>query len=253
MVRQGDLIAVLRVFLIGCTVLLVVGCSGVRSGAPEEEQGHTEVTKKEQARSPEATASEDARCGGTRTIDMLEGVSIVDSSIQPGDPEAIYVTNDMADCPNGGLLSGTDKSDQLAGEDGEDEVRGLGGPDKLSGGRGSDVVYGGTGNDELEGGGWHSGLEFYTDTSKNMLYGGPGRDILSGEAGDDVLYGGDGNDVDLWGSGGEDVLYGGDGNDHLDATTWDKQQRDELYCGEGLDSYSADKHDYVDSSCEKKW
>jgi hypothetical protein len=244
--------AVVRTFLIGCAiVLLVAGCAGVRSGAPEDERGRTEATN-EQARSPEATASEEARCEGTRTIDMLEGVGIADSSIQPGDPEAIYITNDIPDCPTGGLLSGTDKPDQLAGEDGEDEVRGLGGSDHLSGGRGSDVVYGGLGNDELEGGGWHSGLEFYTDTSKNVLYGGPGRDTLSGEEGDDVLYGGEGNDVDLWGSKGEDVLYGGDGNDHLDATTWDKH-RDELYCGEGLDTYSADEQDYVDSSCEKKW
>jgi Ca2+-binding RTX toxin-like protein len=241
-----------RAFLIGCAVaLVVVGCAGLRSEAPQEEQGHTEATSQEQPRSPEATASEEARCEGTRTIDMLEGVGIADSSIQPGDPEAIYITNDIPDCPTGGLLSGTDKPDRLAGEDGEDEVRGLGGSDHLSGGRGSDVVYGGLGNDELEGGGWHSGLEFYTDTSKNVLYGGPGRDTLSGEEGDDVLFGGEGNDVDLWGSKGEDVLYGGDGNDHLDATTWDKH-RDELDCGEGLDTYSADEQDYVDSSCERK-
>jgi Ca2+-binding RTX toxin-like protein len=249
--RQGHLTAAARVFLMGCAVFLVVGCAEVGSRASQgAEQGRTEATK-EHASSPEATASEEAKCGETRTIDMLEGVGIADSSIQPGDPEAIYVTNDMAGCPSGGLLSGTDKPDQLAGEDGEDEVRGLGGSDRLSGGRGSDVVYGGLGNDELEGGGWHSGLEFYTDTSENVLHGGPGRDILSGEEGDDVLYGGEGNDVDLWGSKGEDVLYGGDGNDHLDATTWDKQ-RDELYCGEGLDTYSADEQDYVDSSCEVK-
>ena len=57
-VRQGQLITVV-VFLIGCAVLLlVVGCSGVRSGA----------SKKEQGRSPQATASEEARCEGTRTL-----------------------------------------------------------------------------------------------------------------------------------------------------------------------------------------
>ena len=28
--------------------------------------------------------------------------------------------------------------------------------------------------------------------------------------------------------------------------------RDELYCGEGKDEYTADRLDYVDSSCEKK-
>ena len=47
-IRQGHPIAVVRTFLIGCAVLLVVGCSGVRSEAPQEEQGHTEATKQEQ-------------------------------------------------------------------------------------------------------------------------------------------------------------------------------------------------------------
>ena len=45
MVRQGHLIAVMGDFLMGCAVLLLVGCAGVRSEAPEEEQGHTEATK----------------------------------------------------------------------------------------------------------------------------------------------------------------------------------------------------------------
>jgi hypothetical protein len=47
-------------FLIGGAVLLVVGCAGVRSDRTEG----TEV----QARSPEATTSEEARCKGTRTF-----------------------------------------------------------------------------------------------------------------------------------------------------------------------------------------
>ena len=74
------------VFLIGCAVLLmVVGCAGVRSEAPqeEEEQGHTK-----------ATASEEARCEGTRTFKRRWG---------------LITTNDVPGCPNGGLLSGTDK------------------------------------------------------------------------------------------------------------------------------------------------
>jgi hypothetical protein len=69
-VRQEHLIAVVRAFLIGCAVLLLgVGCAGTRSKAPPEEkrQEHTEATTKEQTRSPEATASEEARCEGTRT------------------------------------------------------------------------------------------------------------------------------------------------------------------------------------------
>jgi hypothetical protein len=237
----------------GCAVVLFVGCAGVRSEAPnEEEQGHTEATKEEQARAPEATASEEDRCSGTRTVDLLKSSSVSsvsDSSVQPGDPEALSITNDLPGCPNGGLLSGTDKADKLTGEDGEDEVRGLGGSDHLSGGRGRDVVYGGPGGDELQAGGL-STVSFYTDRSKNALYGGPGRDFLAGEEGDDVLYGGEGDDEILWGGGGEDVLYGGDGNDHLDDI--DDGHRDRLYCGEGKDDYFADKIDYVDSSCEVK-
>ena len=91
-------------------------------------------------------------------------------SVEPGDPEALYVTNDLPGCQNGGLLSGTDKPDQLAGRDGEDEVRGLGGSDKLSGGLGRDLLYGGPGDDELYGGGIEP-IESYEETSKNTLYG----------------------------------------------------------------------------------
>src|SRR5215207_418748 len=49
---------------------------------------------------------------------------------------------------------------------------------------------------------------------------------------------------------GEDVIYGGDGNDMIDESG--DGQRDKLYCGEGIDAYSADKIDYVSSSCEEK-
>src|SRR5215216_3829131 len=254
-VRQGHLIALVGAFLIGCAVLLVVGCAGVRSEAPQEEQEHTEATK-EQARSPEATASEEDRCAETRTIDLLgsASASVADSSIQPGDPEARFITNDVPGCRDkGGLLSGTDKPDRLAGRDGEDEVRGLGGSDLPSGGLGSDVIYGGVGNDELQAGGYPP-LEFTNDRSKNVLHGGPGRDFLSGEAGDDVIYGGEGDDEMLWGGEGEDVLYGGDGNDYFDAVErpFRDTHRDELYCGEGTDEYVGGRLDYVDSSCEVK-
>jgi RTX calcium-binding nonapeptide repeat (4 copies) len=154
-VRRAHLMAVWGAFLVGCVVLVVVGCAGVRSVAPEEEQGHTEATE-EQGRSPGA-ASEEDRCGRTRTIDLLgsASASVVDSSIRPRDPEARFTTNDVPGCPDkGGLLSGTDEPDRLAGREGEDEVRGLGGSDLLSGGLGSDVLYGGAGNDELQAGGY---------------------------------------------------------------------------------------------------
>ncbi len=192
----------------GCAILLAVGCAGVRSGAPEEE-GRTEATE-EQARSPEARASEEGRCAGTRTFDH---VGAFEGQMYRG----TYTTNDVSGCPDGGLLSGTDKPDELAGEDGEDEVHGLGAGDEILGGLGSDVIYGGPGNDRL-------------------LYG----------------DGGDGED-ELLGGKGEDVLYGGDDNDWLDGSDfWPAKQRDKLYCGEGIDHYIADKLDYVSSSCEKK-
>jgi Ca2+-binding RTX toxin-like protein len=96
-----------------------------------------------------------------------------------------FTTYDRRGCPNGGLLSGTDNTDNLAGRGGDDEIHGLGAEDYLIGGLGNDVIYGGPGNDV-------------------------------------------------------GLLGGGDG------------QRDKLYCGKGRDKYTADKVDYVDSSCEKK-
>jgi hypothetical protein len=58
--------AVVRAFLIGCALLLVVGCAGTRSESPKQ-QGHTEATNKEQTRSPEATASEETTALGETT------------------------------------------------------------------------------------------------------------------------------------------------------------------------------------------
>jgi large repetitive protein len=76
---------------------------------------------------------------------------VADSSIQPGDPEARFTTNDVPGCAEGGPLAGTGGADRPAGRDGEDEVRGLGGSDLLTGGYGSDTLYGGPGDDELQG------------------------------------------------------------------------------------------------------
>jgi RTX calcium-binding nonapeptide repeat (4 copies) len=246
-VRQGRLIAVLGVLLIGCAVLLVVGCAGGGSEAPQKEQGRTKATKqeqrhteatKEQAHSPEATASEEAPCGRTRTVDL-------GASFESG---ASALTNDVPGCPNGGLLLGTNKPDKLDAGGGDDEIRGLGAKDSLWGGFGNDVVYGGPGNDFLTG---STVDEDGHDKSKDVLHGGPGRDSVNAFGSDDVLYGGDGDDNNrLYGGKGEDVLYGGDGNDFLDASL--DGQRDKLYCGKGKDEYAADKIDHVSSSCEKK-
>jgi Ca2+-binding RTX toxin-like protein len=257
-VRRAHLIAVVKAFLIGYAFLLVVGCSGTRSEAPQEGQGHTKATYTEQGRTAEATSEEEARCEGTRTFK------------KPAIGQGVFTTNDIPGCPKGGLLPGTDKPDQLAGEEGADEVRGLGGKDLLTGGHGrdvTDVIYGGPGNDllienEARGPGCADNCPGVKpsdlsrrsgpDLSKNVLHGGPGRDILKGAAYDDVLYGGAGDDKELDGLGGEDVLYGGDGDDTLYGT-YDGGDQDKLYCGKGKDQYDAGKHDYVSSSCEVKY
>jgi Ca2+-binding RTX toxin-like protein len=235
-VRQGHLIAIVGAFLIGCAVvLLMAGASGVQA----------EATNNEQGRSPEATASEDARCEGTRKINV--------------NLPARFTTNDLPGCPQGGLLLGTDKPDLMAGEKGDDEVRSLGGKDDVMGGPGNDVLYGGVDKDSLIGDG-------RDENGNDIIYGGPGDDgNLNGTDGNDVIYGGPGDDGSR-GMDGEDVIYGGPGNDKLDGGPSEAVyggpgellpgggdgQRDEIYCGEGRDSYTADKEDYVHGSCEVK-
>ena len=54
------------------------------------------------------------------------------------------------------------------------------------------------------------------------------------------------------GGNGADVIYGGDGNDYLENVGIKDGQPDKFYCGKGKDVYSAEKNDYVSSSCEKK-
>jgi hypothetical protein len=226
---------VVGTFLIGCAVLLVVGCAGTSSETSKKE---------EQGRSPEATASEEARCEGPGTY-HLYNIRLNrggEGPLRTGSEEdmkkaakkarqdwrwgvktqdyGVYTTNDLPGCPKGGLLLGTDKSDKLGGKVGDDEVRGLGG---------SDDIFGGDGDDEIRGLG--------------------GADDLQGELGNDIIYGGGGND-ELESGKGEDVLYGGDGHDFL-VGAYSLEQRDKLYCGEGKDQYIADNNDYVDSSCEK--
>jgi Ca2+-binding RTX toxin-like protein len=161
-------------FLIGCAILLGVGCAGTSSETSN---------KKEQGSSPQATASEEARCQGTST-----------NNKDPRGGEgarALFTTNDIPGCPKGGLLLGTDKLDFLNGEDGDDVIRGLGRGDDLLGGSGDDVIYAGPGGDSV-----------YAD-----------------DPGNDVIYGGDGNDF-LWSIDGQrDKVYGGKGKDRC---TFDK-------------------------------
>jgi len=167
-VRQRHIIALVVAFLICCGLLLVVGCSGTRSETSN---------KKEQGSSPEATASEEARCQGTRTV-VRHGFHRRHED---------FLTNDLPGCPKGGLLLGTEGSDNLYGGDGDDEIRGLGGSDHF--------LVGGAGND--------------------TLYGGDGDDGVYGGNGEDVLYGGDGNDVvaDYYDEQ-RDKLYCGEGKDY---------------------------------------
>jgi len=180
---------VVRAFLLGCAVLLlVVGCAGTSSETSN---------KKEQGSSPKATESEEeGRCEGTRKINM--------------NLPARFTTNDLPGCPKGGLLLGTDKPDELAGEKGNDEVRGLGGSDDVEGGPGNDILYGGPGDDAGFGG-----------DGDDVIYGGPGDDCnLSGDKGEDVIYAGPGDDTELnvsgvmnHGDGQRDKLYCGEGRD----------------------------------------
>ena len=226
-VRQGHCIALVVAFLMGCAVVLVAGASGVQA---------------------QASKKEEARCQGTRKINV--------------NLPARFTSNDLPGCPQGGLLKGTDKTDELAGEKGDDEVRSLGGKDFVLGGPGNDVIYGGPGDDVSLNG---DGRE---ENGNDIIYGGPGDDdvnvFITGDDGNDVIYGGPGDDK-LKGWEGEDVIYGGPGDDKLDGGPSDAVlgggellpgggdgQRDKLYCGEGRDSYTADKEDYVDSSCEVK-
>ena len=176
--RSRPLAALASVILAGlglCAVLVVVGASGVRAEASQEEkQGRTEATK-EQGHSGGA-APEGHRCDRTRTIVRIGGT---------------YLTNDLPGCPNkGGLLSvQLPKNYGLMGEKGDDELRGHGEYDEIYGGAGSDVLYGGSESP-------------------------PEGDFVWGDEGDDVIYGGDGNDYGFGGDG-ADVIYGGDGNDNL--------------------------------------
>jgi len=163
-VRRVRLIAVVGTFLIGCVVLLVlVGCAGVRS----------EATKQEQGRSPEATASEEARCEGTRTVRL--------KYLGKG-----FTTNDVPGCPKGGLLVGTDGPDKLFGGEGDDEIRGLGARDFIVDDSGNNTIYGGPGDDY-------------------PIFGGEGEDVIHGGPGDDDLV--PGNDKV------RDRLYCGEGSD----------------------------------------
>ena len=222
----------------GCAVLLmVVGCAGVRSEAPQEEKekGHTEATNKEQRRSPEATASEEARCEGTRTTKVWRM------------GRGIYTTNDLPGCPKGGLLLGTDKADKLYGGEGDDEIRGLGAKDVIAGGDGKDVIHAGAGDDSF----------LWDGKGDDVIYGGDGDDgEFIDDKGDDVIYAGDGDDSVLEANG-ANVIYGGDGNDFIDVVFKDGQP-DKFYCGKGKDEYGLTEHaqiaknDYMDSSCEKK-
>jgi hypothetical protein len=190
-VRQGHLIVVVGTFVIGCAVLLlVVSCSGVRSGASKQAQG----------RSPEARSEEEDRCGETRRFDK----------------DRAYLTNDVPGCPSGGLLSGTDGPDKLFGADGEDKIRGLGGEDAVNGGNGNDVIHAGPGDDDDT----HAGFSEYGD---DVYYGGDGDDWIGGGGfGEDVIYGGDGSDHILtFYDHQPDKLYCGKGKDYYAADKHD--------------------------------
>jgi len=221
-VGQGRLIAMVRALLIGCVVLLVVGASGVRAEALQEEQEHTGAAE-QQADTGRGASGED-QCEGTRTI-VRDGAG--------------YLTNDVPGCPKGGLLSdtGTDCGCALDGGVGDDEIRGSSTGDEIFGGSGSDVLYGGPGGDFIYGTGTDTMSDFGRETDKDVFYGGDGPDTMYAGKGADVLYGGDGNDYIV--AAPADVDFG------------PNKQQDKLYCGAGRDTYFVGPLDHVDSSCEE--
>jgi len=195
---------VVRAFLIGCAfLLLAVGCAGT----------HSETSnKKGQGHSPESTASEEARCEGTRTYHLYDvayshgGYSNPrtgseedmkkaekkarhiakreDLGVAKVEDLGVYTTNDLPGCPKGGLLLGTNGKDKLFGGEGDDEIRGLGAKDDIAGGDGNDVIYAGPGNEYF----------LWDGKGDDVIYGGDGDDELGENQGDDVIYGGDGDD-----------------------------------------------------------
>jgi hypothetical protein len=187
-IRQAHLIAVVGAFLIA---VVVVGCAGVRSEAPQKE---------EQVRSD--------RCEGTRTV-RIKGAGV-------------YTTNDVPGCPKGGLLSGTDKADDLAGTDGDDEIRGLGGIDVIKGGDGNDVIYGGAGHYD-----WLTGDPgddvLHGGDGPDLLWGAKGEDVLYSRKSNDSLDGDDDpfGPVGRKGTPMRDQLYCGPGKDKYHADRLD--------------------------------
>ena len=141
-IRHGHLTAVVMAFLVGCA-----GCVWEprrRSSAAAPKPPRSKHARPKQRRRKKTGVE----VRGPFDVLKKQGIyAVADSSVQPGDPEARFITNDLASCTNGGLLSGTDKPDRLAGEEGEDEVCDLGAADTLTGGHGRDVIYGGPGDD----------------------------------------------------------------------------------------------------------
>jgi hypothetical protein len=160
--------AVVRAFLIGCAVLLVVGCAGVRSEAPRSRSRDTPKPPRGKHARPKLAAPEQARCGGTRTT-VRQGFHRRRED---------FLTNDLPGCPKGGPLTGTDKSDNLDGKDGDDEVRGYG----------------------------ETRLPLRRACQRRPLRRARRRLVVLRRSGNDVIHGGPGDDSLLTGGDGDDVI-----------------------------------------------
>lgn len=149
MVRQSHRMAVVGALLIGCMVL-VVGCAGVRSEAPkEQEQRRAEATREGQEHT-EATSeapSEQQELYGGPAYDRLRG----------------GIGND--------ILHGLGGGDFLESGAGDDVIYGDDGADMIFALEGEDVLYGGEGNDYLDG-----RDEGPKDTQRDEIFCGAGRD-----------------------------------------------------------------------------
>ena len=195
-------------FLIGCAV----SCGGwlrrrALGSSQKEEQGHP---KRQRPKKPDATRE-------TRTY-------------KGGAGGRSPTPNDVPGCPKGGLLSGTDKRDNLAGKDGDDEIHGLGGRDFFVRRR---------------------------RQRRHLRWVGQQRRAM-GQIGAMMSSTGATATTGGWRSTGEDVLYGGEATTGWTVSTSRPvgvgvAMRDELYWGEGKDDTLLTGWTMWTAAARRKW
>jgi hypothetical protein len=121
------------------------------------------------------------------------------------------------------------------------EVDAGAGDDSVRSGGATSTIFGGGGNDRL------------VLLSGGLAEGGAGDDVLSGSRDQVSLRGGEGDDV-LAGTSGGDALEAGPGDDFVGVETeagFGVETGDQVSCGAGLDGFTADSRDRLDTDCEE--